>query len=408
MPRETVLVLDGQTNQALACVRSLGRAGFRVLVASHRRAPLAAWSRHCDGRFRFADETVPAFATLRQWAIEQGARYVLPVTERSCFLCNAERERWEANGVTVGCAPYEILLRTFDKARTLEYAQGCGVAIPPTCLPTSLAECRAVAQDLGFPLVVKGRFGNAWDGARFVGDSGVSYVRTPGELEPAILAHMQGRHWPLVQGFVPGCGKGVFALCDGGRAVAWFAHERLRDVRPTGSGSSLRRAVALDARLRSPAESLLAALGWHGPAMVEFRDDGVGPPRLMEVNGRFWGSLQLAITAGVDFPRLWLAILRGEPIRSAPSYVEGATLRWLWGDVKRFFYIVAGRPPAYPGPYPTIRQGLTELFGAQPPGTRLEAWEPSDPGPAVGEWTQGIGDLLALLQRRRVATGGGA
>jgi len=32
-----VLVLDGQTNQALACVRSLGRAGYDVLVASDRR-----------------------------------------------------------------------------------------------------------------------------------------------------------------------------------------------------------------------------------------------------------------------------------------------------------------------------------------------------------------------------------
>ena len=403
MPRDTVLVLDGQTNQALACVRSLGRAGYRVLVASHRRAPLAAWSRHCERRFRLAGETIAAFAMLRRWALEQGVRYVLPTTERSCFLCNAERDQWEANGVTVGCAPDETLLRTFDKARTLEYAERCGVTIPPTRFPTSLAESRAAAQDLGFPLVVKGRFGNAWDGVRFLEDSGVRYVRTADELEAAILAQTQGEHWPLVQGFVAGRGKGAFALCETGRAVAWFAHERLRDVRPTGSGSSLRRAVALDARLRAPAERLLAALEWHGPAMVEFRDDGVGPPCLMEVNGRFWGSLQLAITAGVDFPRLWLAILRGEPVPPAPGYAEGATVRWLWGDVKRFLHIVAGRPRAYPDAYPTIRQGLAELFGRQPAGTRLETWESSDPGPAVGEWTQGIGDLLALLQRRRVA-----
>ena len=42
-----VLVTDGHTNPALACVRSLGRAGFNIYVASHyRRRPLAAWSRH--------------------------------------------------------------------------------------------------------------------------------------------------------------------------------------------------------------------------------------------------------------------------------------------------------------------------------------------------------------------------
>ena len=42
--RERVLVLDAHTNQALACVRSLGRAGHEVFVASHRALPLAAWS----------------------------------------------------------------------------------------------------------------------------------------------------------------------------------------------------------------------------------------------------------------------------------------------------------------------------------------------------------------------------
>ena len=40
----------------------------------------------------------------------------------------------------------------------------------------------------------------------------------------------------------PGHGKGVFLLVDGeGRLCAEFAHERIRDYRPTGSGSVLRR-----------------------------------------------------------------------------------------------------------------------------------------------------------------------
>jgi predicted ATP-grasp superfamily ATP-dependent carboligase len=89
------------------------------------------------------------------------------------------------------------------------------------------------------------------------------------ELTAAVQARRQGAHWPIIQGFVPGQGKGVFALCDRGRAIAWFAHERLRDVRPSGS-SSLRRSAPLDPRLLAPAERLLNALKWHGPAMVEF------------------------------------------------------------------------------------------------------------------------------------------
>ena len=85
----------------------------------------------------------------------------------------------------------------------------------------------------------------------------------------------------------------MFALFDHGSPVAWFAHERLRDVRPTGPGSSLRRSVLLPGKLREPVERLLRAMAWHGPAMVELRDDGLGAPTLIEVNGRFWGSLEL-------------------------------------------------------------------------------------------------------------------
>jgi hypothetical protein len=129
--------------------------------------------------------------------------------------------------------------------------------------------------------------------------------------------------------------------------------------------------------------------------MVEFRDDGGAEPYLIEVNGRFWTSLQLAIEAGVDFPRLWAAVLSGEPIDGAPGYVTGKTVRWLWGDVKRFMFILAGPPPGYTGAFPGRWQGMRELFGAQPPGTRLEIWQVSDPWPAVGEWVEGVGELLA-------------
>jgi len=398
--RERVLVLDGQTNQALACVRSLGLAGHEVLVASHVRWPLAGWSRHCRDRFRLERETVAAYAELRGWARERGVTVVLPLTERACLLCNADRAAWEALGIVVGCGPDDMLLRAFDKAQTAHYAAACRLAIPPTRVPASLAECREAADALGYPCVVKPRFSNFQDGLVFHAGGAASYVGDPSQLEAAVTAGRQGEHWPLIQGFVPGAGKGVFALCDHGRVVAWFAHERLRDVRPSGSGSSLRRAIALDRRLREPSERLLCEMQWHGPAMVEYRDDGTHAPCLIEVNGRFWGSLQLAVSAGVDFPRLWLALLRGQEVTPVSAYAEGVTLRWVWGDVKRFLYILAGPPTGFPGRYPSVRQGLRELLGPQPPGTLNETWAAGDPWPMVGEVVQGVGELAARTFRR--------
>ncbi len=397
-----ILIIDGHTNQALACVRSLGHAGYTVFVASHQRFSLATWSRYCAGSYRIKEQSVPAFASLREWAQRQNIQVVLPVTERSCLLCNSERGQWEESGMTMACGPDEMLVDAFDKGRTLIRAQDCGIETPITRYPTSLAECLDAVKEVGFPCVVKPRWSSYLQEGSFPTSRSPAYVRDSEGLKDVILARRQGTDWPLIQQFVPGQGKGIFALCDRGLTVALFAHERLRETRPTGSGSSLRRSVPLDPRLREPAERLLKELNWHGPAMVEFKDDGT-QARLMEINGRFWGSLQLGMDAGVNFPLLWLKILQNEPVEQTIEYEENLTLRWLLGDIKRFVKILGGAPAGYAGAYPSIGQGFKELFGPQPPGTRLEAFRLSDPWPALGEWVGGIREFLVWLKARRAS-----
>ena len=87
-------------------------------------------------------------------------------------------------------------------------------------------------------------------------------------------------------------------------------------------------------------------------------------------------------------------------VSPTPAPVDrGITLRWLWGDVKRLLYILAGPPRGYPGRYPTRLQGLAELFGRQPPGTELESWRADDRWPGVGEWVQGMRDRAGVAFR---------
>ncbi|MGH7526522.1 MAG: hypothetical protein ACREMX_07435, partial [Gemmatimonadales bacterium] len=103
--------------------------------------------------------------------------------------------------------------------------------------------------------------------------------------------------------------------------------------------------------------------------------------------------------SGVDVPRWLVALLEHQPVEPTAGYAEGITLRWLWGDVKRFLRILQGPPSGYPGPYPTPLEGIRELFAPQPAGTRLEAWDPSDRWPALGEWVQGIGEVVSQGMR---------
>src|SRR5437773_174896 len=159
-------------SRAASCVPTSG------LPPSPLRRPLAAWSRYCRAHVRL-DETIAGFAALRAWARRQGVGIVLPQRERSCLLCDAEREQWEAAGIVVGCGPEDMLLRAFDKARTLELAVACGMRIPPTRFPRTLAEAHAAAEAIGYPCILKPRFSDFWDGGRFQADHGARYVPDP-------------------------------------------------------------------------------------------------------------------------------------------------------------------------------------------------------------------------------------
>src|SRR5437879_13086201 len=101
-----------------------------------------------------------------------------------------------------------MLLHAFDKARTLELAAACGVRIPPTRFPRTLAEARAAAEAIGYPCILKPRFSDFWDGGRFQAEHGARYVPDHAGLEAGVAACRRGEAWPLIQGIVAGRGKG--------------------------------------------------------------------------------------------------------------------------------------------------------------------------------------------------------
>jgi hypothetical protein len=157
-----ILVLDGETTQALATVRSLGRAGHTLFVASQLPRSLASWSRYCVESVRIQRLGVSAFAELRAWASARGIRVVLPLTERACVLLNLDAAAWERAGIVLGCGPASMLRAAFDKSETLVRAAQCGLAVPPTRLPDSLEGFHQAARELRPPWVIKSRSSYAW------------------------------------------------------------------------------------------------------------------------------------------------------------------------------------------------------------------------------------------------------
>jgi predicted ATP-grasp superfamily ATP-dependent carboligase len=164
----------------------------------------------------------------------------------------------------------------------------------------------------------------------------VAYADDRAALD-SMLRDMSAQAFPvMVQRRIIGYGAAVSILRWDGKLVAAFAHRRIRENPPSGGASVVSESVAPDPVLVARSLALLERFDWNGVAMVEFKiDDATGEAWLMEVNPRFWGSLQLAVDAGVDFPRLFIGCLLGGAVSPVTSYRVGRRLRHLWGDVDR-------------------------------------------------------------------------
>lgn len=385
-----ILVTDSEVRKSLAIVRALGKR-HHVLTASSYRPAMAAWSKYSRSHLRYRwDESLPEWlvATVERHNVEA---LVCP-QEKTMVMAGHVYDRLEAAGTRVTFPRLPIIDRAFDKAKTLAIARDIGIPIPRTVFLENPSDVAAAAREIGFPLIVKQRYSNYWSGKEFITGEETQYARRSVELDRIIERHDPQLPLPLLQEFVPGSGLGVFLLLDfQGRICAEFAHRRIRDIRPTGSASVLRESVPVDARLRELAAALLNRMEWWGVAMVEFRtDERTGGVVLMEVNGRFWGSLQLALDAGVNFPEILIDVANGQS-PTPPTFHEGIKVRWWLGDLARTMSVLKGRPSGYSGHFPTRWSAFRDLLGPQPTGTIGEVYRSGDPWPAAAE-------LLARLK----------
>jgi predicted ATP-grasp superfamily ATP-dependent carboligase len=285
----------------------------------------------------------------------------------------------------VACPPPQVVQRVLNKSLTLEIARKAGIHTPSTYRVSNPAELAALSSQLRFPLVAKPC--NKGDEMDFK----VRYFQTYELLHHALAADDNFGSNLLLQEFAPGDGVGIEVLMHRDEPVAIFQHRRLKEVPASGGVAAVAIAEPLEPTLVEQAVALLRALEWEGVAMVEFRHDcSRHHSSLMEVNGRYWGTLALAVQAGRDFPWYEWQIAHGEEPAVPLNYSTGARWRWSAGYVSRWHDLAkssARKALKHPA-------GLKELIpSCADLAPRDALWDPADPMPAIGELLRTVKDL---------------
>lgn len=390
-----VLVCDGDTRTALATVRSLVSAGHEVWAAAPGYS-LAGVSRGVRALRvgispltepeQYAQAIAAACARLR-------IDVLVPVSDASAESL-LQYSALLPPRVRLPFPPLDTFRLGTDKSAMQALASTAGFAIPRAVLVASAAELDAAIPNLSLPAIVKPHRSVVRDASGASTHLDVLFADDRVALADAVRSLPATAYPVLLQERIVGDAVGCFALRWQGKVVACFAHRRLREKPPAGGISVFRESIALSEPLRVATTQLLDALDWSGVAMVECkRETSSGKHVFIELNGRLWGSLQLAIDAGVDFPALLVALALGDDSYAVTprAFTPGVRSQWFWGDVDHLYarlrrsastlHLGAQAPGRLATLFAVVRSALQ-------PSVRAEIGRWRDPLPAVLEWTR--------------------
>lgn len=359
-----LIVEDGRARGALAACRALAESGWTVGIASPGGRGLTARSSRCA-----KSHDVPAFrgdadafvADVRHTVASGGYEIVFGAGDADILALSAGRDRLPC---TFPYPPHDTLVACMDKLALTRSAESHGLAVPRTISPSDPWEP---------PVVVKPRLhwtpGSAGEQTRFEATLARNRCEAESAIETARLSGSEPILQEVVHGNLMACG---LVASSRGRILA-FVQQVADRTWPPDTGVSCRAiTVSPDDELIGKIEPLLRDLGWSGLAHMQFIVPEDGTPRLVDLNGRFYGSLSLAVAAGCNLPDVWARQSLGRGPVAIPPHVTGTRYQWLEGDLRRAFTERRGN----------LLKDLTDTL-AYGRGATHSIWAISDPRPGV-------------------------
>jgi len=320
-----VLVTNGEERSVLAACRGLQARGYEVTVLASERLAVSHWSRACAHRVLGPgpSEDAEAFVDAVERIVADDPHDVLIAgSDASLLAVSQSRNRLERH-VQIGLPPHDAVRRSVDKRMLPAASRAVGLDSPDTICCDSLAEGVSAATGFGFPVIVKPvrsvleSNGTLEVQESSVADDNAALRRAVARLGVPFLVQRLER---------PGT-TCSFAGVIADRRLLAHLFSRYRRTWPPGAGAaSFSETVTPTAELVGQVEAMVASLGWQGIFELELLLLPSGRLAAIDFNPRVYGSLALALAAGVNLPAIWCDWLLGRrpamalPARSRVAY----------------------------------------------------------------------------------------
>jgi len=385
---DKILVTDGRALSSLAIARSLGKTGAEVHMCDDFRRTLSSFSKYVTD-VKVHEPIGDSPAEFADWLVaccnREGYDLVVPVRDETTLAVAEHRERLSTvTGLFV--ADRSTIAQLMDKGNCMQAAEELGVPIPNTYYPTAGADIEEIRTRATFPVLIKPRIAS---GAR-----GIVRVDDPNELSRKYEAASSSHPNPIIQEFVDHSG-GHYSIGtvfdDSAEPVATHVYRETRQYPASGGPAIAAQTVEREPWIDSVLD-LLRAHDWKGPAHMDvLYDPDTAEHKLIEVNPRFWSSLCLTISSGVDIPYiLYKLAVDGSAPQSDGRYRVGTNYRWIVPN--EFLWLWS---------HDRKLQAAREL-GSWDRNTCCATLSRDDIRPTLGVLVQGIGYLKDADRRKKI------
>ena len=337
-----LLVTNTYASPAYSIIRALRPYANRIVATLEgenrweARFSQAAYSRCVDKRYavpspgrdwragRIQRENTPceeAFVqALMRICEEQRIDVIFPSLDPHVYVLSKNKGLFAGMGVTIPVPDYDTVLMALDKYRTIQVAEQAGFPYPRTCLYEPREDLKGIAEQMGFPLVIKPRCS--------AGSRGMAIVKNYAELVKTLPVIVRNHGHPLIQEYIPGKQRQtVDVLLDrNGDVLFAFQKKILRNFRVTTQLVTVSESLPPDAHLHNSAR-LVQKLGWWGSASVgTLCDPRDGVSKLMEINPRFSQQLWHRTEIGINEPWMSVQVARKVAVEPVDAYPAGILL----------------------------------------------------------------------------------
>jgi carbamoyl-phosphate synthase large subunit len=208
-----------------------------------------------------------------------------------------------------------------DKTNLVQFGLKTGLAVPQDCSMYRAAELYGAGEQMGYPLVIKGKFYEAE----------VCYTLEQAQKTFYKLSAKWGL--PVIaQQFIKGMELNIAVLGDGkGNAISIIP---MRKLYITDKGKAWSGITLEDDSLIQLAQQFVQATHWKGGCELEIMRTPEGKPYIMEINPRFPAWIYLTAAAGQNQPAALAKLATGEQLQPFTTYDVGKIfIRYSWDHI---------------------------------------------------------------------------